>query len=220
MNNKFTKKALAMSIAATTLALSQATSAYEWDGLYAGVNAGIGTFNGKVNNAYGDHGEVEGAASIGATVGYNWSNGSAVYGIEADINAGDTAVDGNPYDYNTYYYESEWNWFSTIRGRAGLAVDNALIYVTGGLLIADTEYLFCDDSALDCFGDNEFRSSGIEYGLTFGMGLDIAINDSMILKAEYIHAESLTVSELDFSGYNMGFDSSLNTLRVGVNWKL
>ena len=52
------------------------------------------------------------------------------------------------------------------------------------------------------------------------MGLDIAINDSMILKAEYIHAESLTVSELDFAGYNMGFDSSLNTLRVGVNWKL
>src|SRR5262252_1718617 len=54
-----------------------------WQGLYAGVNAGVG-WAGDASGAVG-----------GGQVGYNWRSQQFVYGIEGDIQASDIGVNAD-----------------------------------------------------------------------------------------------------------------------------
>ena len=75
---------------------------------------------------------------VGLTVGYNWQAlGSPwVFGIEGDINwsdmKGSFANVACPFGCQI---KSEW--FGTVRGRVGYAVDRVMPYVTGGLADGD-----------------------------------------------------------------------------------
>ena len=62
----------------------------------------------------------------GGQIGYNWQSGQWVLGIEADIQ-GSGAND----TFAAYKFSNPW--FGTVRGRAGYAMNNVLLYVTGGL---------------------------------------------------------------------------------------
>jgi hypothetical protein len=62
----------------------------------------------------------------GLAAGFNWQNGNYVYGGEADINlsaANDTFA---PWQFSN-------PWFGTVRGRAGVAINNVLLFGTAGL---------------------------------------------------------------------------------------
>src|SRR5690606_36809238 len=60
-----------------------------WDGFYAGLNAGYGWGEGELSipGATGQE-DIEGWLG-GAQVGYNFSSGGIVFGVEADLQAAD-----------------------------------------------------------------------------------------------------------------------------------
>ena len=117
--------------------LIAAVPLFTWTGFYVGVNAGYGwntndsiTIGGVTFDTDDDGGFVG-----GAQVGYNYQIGSFVVGLEGDIQYADFG--GNDrFDFDDDGILDDGfdrsDWFGTVRARAGVAFDRALIYATGG----------------------------------------------------------------------------------------
>jgi outer membrane immunogenic protein len=92
-----------------------------------------------------DSSKLEGVIG-GLQAGYNWQTANFVFGIETDIQASGQKGSQTfsaafplpifaPFDRSsaTAQYTEKLLWFGTLRGRAGVPVDNLLVYATGGL---------------------------------------------------------------------------------------
>ncbi len=139
--------AIATALFATALLGSPAAAQVNWAGPYLGpiVGYAAGTadyvFNtdGYYNNAAGDtfaH-RVSGMP-MGASLGYNWQNGSIVYGFEADIysairgvSAWDVIIPVSTVP-GTQRLHLKGHYFSSLTARLGFARGPALFYVQGG----------------------------------------------------------------------------------------
>jgi outer membrane immunogenic protein len=171
-----------------------AVPVFTWTGFYVGVNAGYGwntsddfVFNGERFDLDDDGGFVGGAQA-----GYNYQIGSFVVGLEGDIQyadfGGDDVVlsDGSVVDFNNS------DWFGTVRARAGVAFDRALIYATGG-------FAFADDAT----------------GWTVGGGLEYAFTNNLSAKIEglYVNLDQ----DDDFLGIDN--DAEFGVVRAGLNFR-
>jgi outer membrane immunogenic protein len=211
-----------------------------WGGWYVGGNVGYA----ETTASYGNGPNAEGSAYIsGGTVdhdidgssaglvgGYNrvTSNG-LFYGGEADINymsnGGNLDISFAPYGSNGGSefadLRSQWTGYATARGRVGVAFDPALLYLTGGLALAEVKDTF---SSIPWGGNNFFESSRILPGWTAGAGAEFALTDNISLSAQYLRlqmaAHYVTMTDNDFAGGAVKFrlDDSADILRVGVNW--
>ena len=97
---------------------------FNWSGPYAGLNAGYEW--GKVTNSSINPSGFAG----GGQAGYNWQSSQFVFGGETDIQFSGADDTFAPYKFSN-------PWFGTLRGRAGIALDNILLYATGGLAYGD-----------------------------------------------------------------------------------
>ena len=93
---------------------------YSWAGPYLGLNAGY-QWGGTSNNPT----EPAGFAG-GITAGYNWQSGQFVFGGETDLQISSADDTFAPWQFTN-------PWFGTLRGRAGYALNNILLYGTLGL---------------------------------------------------------------------------------------
>src|SRR3954464_12231386 len=125
-------------------------SGYNWNGAYVGVNLGYQW--GKVTNWGG--GEPNGVMG-GGQIGYNWQFGQFVLGAEADLQ-GSGAND----TFAAYKFSNPW--FGTVRGRAGYAMNNVLIYATGGLAYGGGRVEI-----------GAFNESQTHFGWTLGAGVEV-----------------------------------------------
>jgi outer membrane immunogenic protein len=187
------------------------TSAYNWTGFYAGLNAGYGWGSGSAKletsgTATALFKDVIGLGSIpasmtfnrsgfigGGQIGYNYQISSIVLGVEADLDGahvrGSSAV---PTDVAALgpaiiSADSTLNWLGTARARLGFTpVDRWLVYATGGLAYGADQHRYLANQP--AFG-NSFASSGraVSAGCTFGAGLEWAFADNWSVKAEYLH---------------------------------
>ncbi len=214
-----------------------AVKTFDWTGPYAGVVLGAGTTQQTTPNyyygdAYGSTTDTGAGGTLGATLGYNMQQGSFVYGVEADYSASSLGID--PYDgyyYSGYYgHVGEWNNLATLRVRAGLALDNTLVYMTGGLASADVNQKYCyygvDGSNCSNADTNEYDSavSGRQSGYAFGAGVEHAFTDKISLKAEYLYVgipdhHNETGYSKDNGYLNQSWSSSANIFRVGLNFR-
>ena len=68
--------------------------------------------------------------------GYNYQVNSLVFGLEADASwtslKGSGSFNTIPGDVN-WAIQNQLDWFGTVRGRVGVAVNNFLFYGTGGV---------------------------------------------------------------------------------------
>ena len=139
--------------------------------------------------------------------GYNVVRNSGLfYGGEADVNymtnsdqAGGTSV------------RSVWNGYSTIRGRIGVAFDPALVFLTGGVALADV------DNEFQAVGVPGFTNDRIHVGWTLGAGAEFALTDRISMSTQYLFLQTPETTQFDGS-YKYLLDNSANILRVGVNW--
>ena len=209
-----------------------AAPVFNWTGGYIGGIGSAGMFGTDMSDQWcftacdaPDMRKWGGA--LGGTLGYNIQAGSLVYGIEGDVSAAwfeneRLITDG------TYLmtHHSEWNWYATIRGRMGLAVDRTLAYVTGGVAFVGTKY----SNWYSPFGDDEgFRRDDTQVGLAAGVGIEHAFGNNWGLKAEYLFIGLPDVSA-DYSGptasgANPGGDiitwrSDAHLFRLGLNYRL
>src|SRR5262249_44260390 len=146
-----------------------------WQGLYAGVNAGVG-WAGAASGAVG-----------GGQVGYNWRSQQFVYGVEGDIQASDIGVDarisvcGSMLCCSRIDAGASIDWFSTIRGRAGILVQpNLLVYATAGVAIVHTEA-----HVRSSFGSVSISET--DSGFVGGVGVEGKINETMSWRVEYLY---------------------------------
>jgi outer membrane immunogenic protein len=169
-------------------------SSYNWNGFYVGANVGYQW--GKVTNWGG--GTPDGIAG-GGQVGYNWQvHPNWVLGIEADLQ-GSAAND----TFAAYKFSNPW--FGTVRGRAGYAMNNVLLYLTGGLAYGGGRVDFAG------FGETQTH-----LGWTLGGGVEVGLTPNWSAKAEYLYVR-LEDRGYVLTGVNNGFAS--HVFRLGVNYR-
>jgi outer membrane immunogenic protein len=164
---------------------------YNWSGAYAGLNLGYEW--GKVTNSAIAPSGLAG----GVQAGYNWQSGQFVFGAETDIQ-----VTGADDTFAPYKFSNPW--FGTLRGRAGVAFNNILLYATLGLAYGNLKGEF--------LGLSETRT---ETGWAGGAGAEVGITPNWSAKAEYLYMD-LGSRAFTITGVNNGFHA--NMLRLGLNY--
>jgi outer membrane immunogenic protein len=201
------KKILAISVATATAAAGAAVAAdlprgpapyyypppavYNWTGFYAGLNLGYEW--GKVTNSSIDPSGIAG----GGQIGYNWQIGQFVFGAEADFQASAADDTFAPYKFSN-------PWFGTVRGRAGYAINNVLLYGTLGLAYGNLDAQF---------GSLEENKTLV--GWTGGLGMEVGFTPNWSAKVEYLYMD-LGSRAYTITGVDNGLQSSY--LRFGVNY--
>ena len=126
----------------------------QFGGFYIGANAGWGYYDHRRNDRdawtsensddlqrssvnYSNSGFVGGVQG-----GYNWQSGCTLFGVELDyawgkINNDTLETDGDVGVNTDSLRQSRLRGLGSLRTRAGVVVDNLLIYVTGGLAFAN-----------------------------------------------------------------------------------
>ena len=166
---------------------------YNWNGAYVGVNLGYQW--GQVTN----WGSAKPSGVMGGgQVGYNWQFGQFVLGAEADLQ-GSGAND----TFAAYKFSNPW--FGTVRGRAGYAMNNVLIYATGGLAYGGGRVEL-----------GAFNETQTHLGWTLGAGLEVGLTPNWSAKAEYLYVR-LEDQGYVLTGVKNGFES--NVFRLGVNYR-
>ena len=165
-----------------------AYASVNWSGLYAGVNAGYGW------SERTDYLDPTGATG-GGQIGYNVQRGNLVFGIETDIQSAGIS-DSNSVD------KSSLDWFGSIRGRAGYAVNRAFFYGTGGFGYG---HVTNDDH------------SGMQTGWVAGSGVEYKITPVWSVKAEYQYFDLGASSPVGGLG-DWSDRTQFSTFRAGVNY--
>lgn len=203
MKTNFATAVLGMALISATAAASDLgydrvapsprVSAYNWQGLYVGVNFGYEW--GKVTNAATRPESFTG----GVGLGYNWQYGSLVYGIETDIqlSGADDTVGSTKFSHS---------WYGTLRGRGGFTFNNVLLYGTAGLAYGDLK-------GETVGGGSESKTLA---GWTAGVGMEIGLTPAWTAKAEYLYVDLAGRGYL-VTGVNNGYEA--NILRFGANYK-
>ena len=169
--------------------------AANWTGPYFGGNIGYGWS--KLSGSYivggsasSDSASLDGVVG-GVQVGGNYQVGMWVLGAEADFQGTDqkksvTLLAGG----TTISATGKLPWFGTARLRAGVTVDRALIYATGGVAYGE----FRVDGTLSGANTGSFSYSTTRAAWTAGGGLESKITNNLSWKIEYLHIDTGTIS--------------------------
>jgi outer membrane immunogenic protein len=231
--------AVAMGIAAPALAADlpaqtyskapvMIPAAYDWSGLYVGVNGGWGdehrcfdsiTAAGTFIAADGCHNTSGGVA--GGQIGYRLQTGSLVFGMEAqgdwaDLRGSNVSI-LNPANTN----RSRMDAFGLLTGQVGYAWNTALLYLKGGgAVIADRNDILSGGAVVaTSSGDNR-------WGGAVGAGLEFSFAPNWSAALEYDHLfiansdTNFTVppAALAFGSDRIRGDTDLVTVRVNYRW--
>lgn len=195
--------------------------AYNWSGLYLGINGGGGW--GKADWVYatgpgaGNHADHNTSGGlIGATVGANLQVAPAapwVFGIEGDIAWSN--IDGSTSCPNvTYTCGTKINWLGTGRVRLGAAFSNFLVYGTGGVAFGNVDST--TTGGVFAGGD-----TATHLGWTAGAGVEAGLFDRLSVKAEWLYFDLATqIHRTDTAPETADVGESGNLFRVGLNWRM
>jgi outer membrane immunogenic protein len=162
-----------------------------WHGSYVGLNLGY-EWGSVASLPISPSGIIGGAQA-----GYNWQSGQFVLGAETDLQLSEAN--------NTFAsYQFSNPWFGTLRGRAGIAFSNVLLFATAGL----------------AYGEGKLNFAGLsethtDLGWSAGAGIEVGFTPSWSAKAEYIYYDLGNQTYL-LTGINNGFTSGV--VRLGVNY--
>jgi len=188
---------------------------YNWSGIYIGANGGytfgtsswsnpaIGIATGNFNtNGY----------LAGGTIGANYQWGDAVLGVEGDWDWSNLNGTSNIGGCGPGC-ETKADWLSTVRGRAGWALDRVLLYGTGGAAFAPIQA---------GFSGGPFQST-TQVGWTAGAGLEFAFAPNWTAKAEYLYADlgsfTCTTNCVGGGAAPLTVKFTDNIVRAGINFK-
>ena len=163
-----------------------------WAGPYLGGNLGY-AWGSVANNPTKPSGFVGGVQA-----GYNWQNGAFVFGVEGDIQATGAEETFAPWKFSN-------PWFGTVRGRAGYALNNVLLFGTGGLAFGELRG--------ETFGLSETHTRA---GWTVGAGTEFGLTQNWSAKIEYLYVD-LANSNFVITGASNGY--RFGVLRAGVNYR-
>ena len=171
--------------------VNQPLNAYSWAGPYLGGNIGYEW------GSIGGNGAKPGGVAGGVQAGYLWQSGNIAYGLEGDIQ-----ISGAEDRFASYKFSNPW--FGTLRGRVGYAVNNVLVYATGGLAFGELR-------AQTPFGSESHTNTG----WTLGAGAEVGIYQNWTAKIEYLYVD---LSGSRFTTTGQTNDYNFGMIRLGVNY--
>jgi outer membrane immunogenic protein len=195
----------AMAAACSLLLVSAANAAdvgvtetsADWSGFYVGAFGGYGAaaFDGITdsNKIAFDlpekttimSGEMQWGFTYGGYAGFNFDNNGFLMGLELDLGGGDfseTATDDNGNDIDTHTV----NWVGSFRGRLGATYNDTLVYMTGGLAMADSTFESIDDKG-DVVDENSGEADLVSFGYVVGAGIEQRFHERISLRLEGLY---------------------------------
>jgi outer membrane immunogenic protein len=208
-------------------------TAFNWTGIYAGMQAGYGW--GDVDYHFNDSGHYNDEAGdsfghsidgwlVGGHIGYNYQINNVVLGIEGAISWSDIGKSDviSPYYPESDTWETKVDWFGTVTPRIGYAFDRALVFAKGGLAFGKVANYVQD-------GSDYVDSSDTRFGWTVGAGLQYALTNNVLLGVEYNYVDlgSYTVNQdnVDFDGgpggsfTNHDVDTNFSSVSMTLGYK-
>jgi outer membrane immunogenic protein len=195
---------------------------YDWTGVSAGLFISANALEGKYDSSP-TCGCVTTDISMsgigfgaGARFGADYQMGDIVFGAIADWSLGGELASNDVDTEQTYL---NMKHLGTVRGRVGWALDDTLIYATGGLAMAEME-----------FGGNVagVDSSAVKWtkGLAIGAGVEHALTDEFSIGMEYMYVNFSKTSHFLTDGAvvpvsgtaNMHYDD-FHTVRATANYR-
>jgi len=192
-----------------------AEPAYNWNGFYAGVNAGYGWAELSWLPSGSATDDVEGVTG-GVQAGVNYDLGGFVLGAEADLNI--TDIQRTVVTAGIASATIGLDYYGTVRARAGYAFNRFLPYVTGGIAYGrfDTELSIAGLGVIVSDSENHV-------GWTIGAGAEYAVTDNLTVRAEYLYGD-LGTKSYDFVTPLLVVAEgearlTYQTARIGLNYK-
>jgi outer membrane immunogenic protein len=228
---KFKYALMSFFLAVTPAAAADLTAPFEsapmlnWSGCYIGAQGGYAWGDSKSVDLIDENfvhatGELDPEGPFGGVHGgcSVQLESSIVLGVEADINL--SGIDGEA-DVVTsdegirpdFFHSSELEWFGSLHGRLGYALDTLLLYVTGGLAFGDY--------SLDLLhGSDPSHNSELLTGWTIGGGLEYAFAENWSTRVEYRFTDYGTLHDTfdDFPREDVSADLTTHDVRVGVSF--
>ena len=206
-----------------------AQQVYNWTGFYIGANAGYGWGQqdpwGVLTNRFDAFSVPYSGWMLGGTAGAQIQAGHVVMGVEADVDwanitgsatvipaiggalpGGCVGLVNCKASLNTSI-----NSVSTARLRVGYALDNWLLYATGGLALLGAKTSVSTVGGVACTtAILTAVCSGTDYrlGATAGAGVEYGFTPNISAKFEYLY---ITAASLELS--------HLNVVRAGLNFR-
>jgi outer membrane immunogenic protein len=203
-----------------------------WQGFYIGGHGGVARLN-AVQHHYNEDGICFEAAScsfnasgglLGAQVGYNWQSRYTVYGIEGDWTWTNLDNTETLTALTTpALVRSRVSWLASVRGRMGLAIEDTLLYVTGGVAFGGTRSGWAggygSPSTVCCD-----VQSGNRVGWVAGVGAEHMLTEHWTVRAEGLYYD-LGREQQVFTppgagtSYKTEFSHEVMVARLGLNFK-
>jgi len=205
-----------------------AAAVYNWTGMYVGVNGGWSWGSQDPLILFGNRFDRTSmnmnGGMVGGTVGAQIQQGYVVLGVEGDLDWANikgsyvvtpTVLGGPilPGQTITLNVNSNISAFGTARLRAGAALDNFLLYVTGGVATVRSSANGTSLAGVPCGTLGVFpncSASAWRAGVVAGLGLEYGFTPNWSVKGEYLYTKVI--------GTGVSIDS-LNTLRAGINYR-
>jgi outer membrane immunogenic protein len=168
------------------------STVYDWTGPYLGAHLGYGWGSAGPDDLTGPVGGVQ--------AGYAIQNGQFVMGLEADIGL-------SGLDWSGGGAEASIDALGSFRARAGLAVEQFLIYGTGGFGFGSFTY------------EGDFsRDDQWNLGWVLGLGAEAALSRNWTARVEALYYD-LGSSNYLIGGATRSIDVDAAVLRAGVNYR-
>jgi outer membrane immunogenic protein len=212
-----------------------------WTGFYIGINVGGQwghsededfDYNFGVPNGFDgpkSWGYDESGVIAGGQVGYNFQWNWLVLGIEGDLGYMDLngrgVEPGSPGDDTIGKTSSDF--FTSARGRIGLAFGHWLFYGTGGWIGVNYETRIIDDCDVAPCGPDRVDAGKTEFnsGWTGGGGIEYMLSCHWTIRGEYLRYElddqSFDTTTINFhnSANFKGKGTEGNIFRAALNYK-
>ncbi len=193
-----------------------------WTGFYVGGHLGYG--RGHANDSFADpvtagSNKALGSLFGGLQLGYNHVLKSGILlGIESDLSfpnflSADDVVRSRITPQGTL--SEKIDYVGRLRGRAGYAFDNWLVYGTGGFAWSQARFIETSDLTGD--EDKALRMRG---GWVLGAGAEVAIAPDWSARLEYLYDNFGKAAVTMPSGARSESTFDTHTLRLGLNWHL
>jgi outer membrane immunogenic protein len=199
-------------------------AAHDWSGFYAGAHVGYGEafMDGELDGTAGpgdvlDAGKLDLSDVIGGGhLGYNAALGSVIVGVECDftwVGLEDHVYTSGTVDNNDHINGSV-DFLASVRARLGLAMDDLLIFVTGGVAFTEAEI------AAHQHGNRD-RAKFNDIGGVVGGGVEFFVARNVSVRGEglyYFFGDDVDISDFHSGedGQEFEFDDAF-VLRVGAS---
>jgi outer membrane immunogenic protein len=190
--------------------------ALDWTGFYLGGHAGYlwGRTRAEEDGVLIEAGAPTDGFVGGVLGGFNWQSGAWVFGIEADIGWSDAHGAGREEpDVVSSPNQYDIRWTSHARVRFGQLFGQTLLFIAGGLSIADFKFTEGDATPVVTVGQT-FTGGSI------GGGIEHAFDPWWRARVEYIYDDFGSKTYVNAEGESYRVDLTGHTVRGAITRKL